>query len=55
MAGLLMRGSRVVIPTSLRAEVLAQLHAGHQGIKKLSTSKAIGVVARHVCRSREDG
>lgn len=30
--GLLMRGSHVVIPTSLRAEVLAQLHAGHQGI-----------------------
>ena len=32
--GLLMRGSRIVIPTSLQAEVLAQLHASHQGISK---------------------
>ena len=32
--GLLMRGSRIVIPTEMRKEVLVQLHAGHQGISK---------------------
>ena len=32
--GLLMRGSRSVIPTEIRAEVLKQLHASHQGISK---------------------
>ena len=32
--GLLLRGNRLVIPTSLRPEVLSQLHVGHQGIKK---------------------
>ena len=32
--GLLMRGSRLVIPTSLRAEILVLLHASHQGIYK---------------------
>ena len=32
--GLLMRGSRIVIPTVMRKEVLVQLHAGHQGISK---------------------
>ena len=31
---LLPRGNRLVIPTSLRPEVLSQLHVGHQGIKK---------------------
>ena len=29
-----MRGSRIVIPTPLRKEILAQLHTGHQGITK---------------------
>ena len=32
--GLLMRGSRVVIPASLRVDMLDKLHAGHQGITK---------------------
>ena len=32
--GLLLRGNRLVIPTSLRPEVLSQLHVGHQGIMK---------------------
>ena len=32
--GLLMRGSRVVIPASLRVDILDKLHAGHQGITK---------------------
>ena len=27
--GLLMRGTRIVIPTNMRVEVLAQLHTGH--------------------------
>ena len=30
--GLLMRNSRIIIPTKLREEVLAQIHAGHQGL-----------------------
>ena len=29
-----MRGSRIVIPTDMQAEVLSQLHASHQGISK---------------------
>ena len=32
--GLLMRGNRIVIPADLQAEVLTQLHTGHQGIVK---------------------
>lgn len=32
--GLLLRGRRIVIPTNMRAEVLAQLPTGHQGISK---------------------
>ena len=32
--GLLMRGNRLVIPSALQAEVLTQLHVGHQGIQK---------------------
>ena len=32
--GLLMRGRRIVIPTSLRADTLQRIHSGHQGITK---------------------
>jgi len=32
--GLLMRGSRVVIPASLHGSILCKLHDGHQGITK---------------------
>ena len=32
--GLLMKGTRLVIPSSLRPEILIQLHGGHQGITK---------------------
>ena len=32
--GLLMRGSRVVIPSALRLEMLDRIHIGHQGISK---------------------
>ena len=32
--GLLMRGSRIVIPAALRLEMLDKLHTGHQGITK---------------------
>ena len=32
--GLLMRGSRVVIPSALRLEMLDRIHTGHQGISK---------------------
>ena len=32
--GIILKGSRIVIPQSLRAEVLEQLHYAHQGIEK---------------------
>lgn len=32
--GLLMRNSRIIIPAKLRADVLAQIHTGHQGLNK---------------------
>ena len=32
--GLLLRGSRMVIPTSMRAEILEKIHSGHQGMMK---------------------
>lgn len=32
--GLLMQGSRLVIPPSMRLEILDKLHTGHQGITK---------------------
>jgi len=32
--GLLLRGSRLVIPSTMRNDVLARLHEGHQGVVK---------------------
>jgi len=32
--GIILKGSRIIIPQSLRAEVLEQLHYAHQGIEK---------------------
>ena len=32
--GLLMRGCRIVIPSSMHLEILDKLHTGHQGITK---------------------
>ena len=32
--GLLLRGVCIVIPPSMHVEVLDQIHAGHEGIKK---------------------
>ena len=32
--GLLLRGKRIVVPTSLRMDILERLHEGHQGITK---------------------
>ena len=32
--GLLMRGSRLVIPPALRGEILSKIHAGHLGLEK---------------------
>ena len=32
--GLLLRGTRIVIPQSMRTEILQKLHSGHQGITK---------------------
>ena len=32
--GLLLRGTRIVIPSTMRAEILDKLHSGHQGVVK---------------------
>ena len=32
--GILMMGSRLIIPSSMRLDILDRIHAGHQGIKK---------------------
>ena len=32
--GLILRGSRIFIPQSMRKEILDKIHAGHQGITK---------------------
>lgn len=32
--GLLLRGNRIIVPQSLRKEVVEKIHAGHQGINK---------------------
>ena len=32
--GLLLRGSRLVIPVSMQSDILNKLHMGHQGIRK---------------------
>ena len=32
--GLLMRGSRIIIPASMRQSILDKVHTGHQGISK---------------------
>ena len=32
--GLLLRGSRLVIPPNLRSDILNKIHMGHQGITK---------------------
>ena len=37
---LVMRGTRIVIPQSLRSEVLRLAHEGHQGIVKMKKSVA---------------
>ena len=41
--GLLMRGSRVVIPASLRVDMLGRIHSAHQGITKCKER------AKHSC------
>ena len=32
--GLIMKGARLVIPSTLRSKVLEQIHEGHLGIEK---------------------
>ena len=46
--GLLMKGNRLVIPVSMRLDVLDKLHEGHQGITKCREreSQNISLVAR---------
>ena len=55
---LVMRGTRIVIPQSLRSEVMRVAHEGHQGIMKMKTHlrtkvwwPKIDSDAEKVCRS----
>ena len=41
----LMRGGKIVIPTSQRSEVLQRIHSGHQGIQMQVPSRAVSFVA----------
>ena len=44
--GLLLRGDRIVIPPSLRQEILEKLHSGHQGTTQmLRKSQTVSSVA----------
>ena len=46
--GLLVRGSRVVIPASLTVNILDKIHTGHQGITKCRERAKHSLVARVV-------
>ena len=41
--GLLLRGSRLIIPNSMRQDILSCLHAGHQGITKCRKRAKVSV------------
>ena len=41
--GLLLRGSRLIIPASMRLDILDKLHAGHQGITKCRERARVSV------------
>ena len=50
MDGVILKGKCIIIPSSLKEQVLSQLHTNHMGIEK---NKAIGpgmcVLAQHKC------
>ena len=41
--GMLVRGHRIVVPTSMRSEVLVKLHIGHQGVTKCRELASLSV------------
>ena len=49
VCGLLLRGSRIIIPSKLHSQMIKKLYTGYQGliIKVLNTSSACNVVAWH--------
>ena len=47
--GCLLRGTRVIVPPSLRGKVLDQLHDGHPGIVRMKSGLTVCVVARPGC------
>ena len=64
--GLLIRGSRIIIPQSLRADILKRIHDGHQGLTKcrdrakssvwwpgLSTELKNTVMSCHTCQEQK--
>ena len=52
--GLLMRGRRIVIPSSMRVEMLGKLHEGHQGIFKCRERARNSVWWPRLSRQLED-
>ena len=50
--GLLMRGSRIIIPLELQQDILHRLHEGHQGITKCRLRAKVSVVATFVKAAR---
>ena len=48
--GLLLRGTRIVIPPPLCADLLQRIHEGHQGMTKYRESQKFYLVARHLHR-----
>ena len=43
--GVVLMGHRIIIPTSLRKNILSSLHAAHQGVGAMSTSCRLSVLA----------
>ena len=43
--GLVTKGARLVIPSTLRSKVLEQIHKGHLGIEKYAQSKRLCILA----------
>ena len=54
--GIVYKGMNIVVPPSLRQNMLAQVHESHQGITKCNTESPRNLVlARNVLGDREDG
>ena len=54
--GVILKGTRILIPKSLQADVLQQLHYAHQGAEKIQAPcQGFGVLGQYKSRHRGDG